>query len=279
MRHFELRFSIPADETISGMLMYALGEAGCNSFMEVENLLFAYIVADKVNDAVFERIPEVYALKGVAYQGQQALPEKNWNAQWEAGYEPVNIAGKCIVRAPFHKADPDVEHDIIIMPRMSFGTAHHETTALMIELLLEEDVNGKTVLDMGCGTAVLAILANKLGASHVLAIDNDEWAYSNAQDNVKLNAVANVKVEMGEARLLSGRKFDLILANINRNVLLADLNSYTTALNRPGTLIMSGFYKSELEIISSAAHGMGFELYLSREMNNWTAAVYQLRSG
>jgi ribosomal protein L11 methyltransferase len=279
MQHFELSFSVPDDDFSAGLLTYILGEAGCNSFMESEKLLLAYIEAEKIDDSFFLNLPELNGLKGVNYNGHQALPDKNWNTIWESDYEPVTIAGKCMVRAPFHQADPNISYDIVIMPRMSFGTAHHETTALMIELLLEQDVEGKSLLDMGCGTAVLAILAKKRGAYEVVAIDNDEWAYSNAMDNVKINQTETIKVEIGDAAQIGKRKFDIILANINRNILLADLSSYTAALNMQGTLIMSGFYIADLEMISTAAHGLGFELYLSREKNKWTAAVFNLRSG
>lgn len=276
MHHFELRFSHEGDTATNELLIALLADAGCNSFMEEGDKQLAYIEAESIDDSAFAKIISAYKLDGIKYLGHEAMPEKNWNALWESAYEPVLIDNRCLIRAPFHSAVAGIEHDIVIMPRMSFGTAHHETTALMISLLLEQALVGKAALDMGCGTAVLAILARRMGASPVLAIDNDEWAYNNACDNVVLNDTADIKVELGDVSLLDKRKFNLIIANINRNVLLADMQHYAQAMHAGSLLMLSGFYFSDLEMIKQKASEMGFDFVLSKSKNDWTAAVFTL---
>ncbi len=274
MHHFELRFSHAGDTATNELLIALLADAGCNSFMEEADKLLAYMEAESIDDSAFAEIVSAHRLDKIKYLGHEALPEKNWNALWESAYEPVLIDNQCLIRAPFHPAIEGIEHDIVIMPRMSFGTAHHETTALMISLLLEQELAGKAVLDMGCGTAVLAILARRMGASPVLAVDNDEWAYNNACDNVELNNTADIKVEFGDVSILGKRKFNLMIANINRNVLLADMHPYAQTMYAGGLLMLSGFYFSDLEMIKQKASEMGFDFVLSKSKNGWTAAIF-----
>jgi ribosomal protein L11 methyltransferase len=181
-----------------------------------------------------------------------------------------------MVRAPFHPEPTGVEFDIVIMPKMSFGTAHHETTKLMIQYLLSMQVSGKSLLDMGSGTAVLAILARMKGAFPVSAIDNDEWAYNNAVENVQGNNFADIEVLSGDASLLAGKTFDIVLANINRNILLNDIPAYRESLNADGKLFMSGFYSEDLPLIEAKANESGLRILSSRMDNNWTAACFTL---
>lgn len=278
MQYFELRFMHKGDTAAIELLVALLTDAGCDSFMEEGNELLGYISAESIDDNSFYGIVSSHKLHGVKYLGHAAMPDTNWNALWESAYEPVLIDNRCFVRAPFHPAAEGIQYDIVIMPRMSFGTAHHETTALMISLLLEQELVGKAVLDMGCGTAVLAILARLMGASPVLAIDNDEWAYSNACDNVVLNNTDDIKVELGDVSLLSNRKFNLLIANINRNILLADMQQYARALEADGLLMLSGFFLNDLGMIKQEASQCGFEFVISKTKNDWAAAIFNLIS-
>jgi ribosomal protein L11 methyltransferase len=207
-----------------------------------------------------------YSLKNIA--------DENWNAKWESDYDSVIIDNRCYIRAPFHKVKPEIEFEILIEPKMSFGTAHHETTAQMIQLLLGEDVEGKTVLDMGCGTAVLAILAKKKNAATVHAIDNDEWAYNNSVENVQRNNFTDIIVEQGDAALLKDRTFDVILANINKNILLADMEIYANSMHSGAIIMFSGFYKNDLEDIKSRALIYGLQYIMHIDKNDWVAAKF-----
>lgn len=276
MTQFVCRFTGRALSEKSELLSSWLSEQGFHGFMEEAQTLFAYIASDELDEDGIRQLLSHKSLEGVNYAGSEIIPEQNWNAQWESDYEAVKIGERCQVRAPFHLADPAVEHDIVIMPRMSFGTAHHETTYLMIGILLDHNVQGKHVLDMGCGTAVLGILASRLGAAQVLAVDNDQWACDNAGDNVKTNHINNITVAYGDAGKLAGMKFDLILANINRNILLADMTHYHAALHCGGRLIMSGFYIHDFDQIREKATKLGFALTERRIKNNWVAAAFQL---
>lgn len=253
-----------------------LAEIGFESFAEESSFLLAYIPE---KDFLKEKLESVSAIKkrlaGSNYR-VNLIEDQNWNALWESNYQPVDIAGRCFIRAPFHEPKPDSEFNILLKPKMAFGTAHHETTALMIGLLLDADVIGKKVLDMGSGTAVLAILAAMKGATEVSAIDNDEWAYNNAAENISLNDQERIEVLIGDARLLTEfPTIDLMLANINKNVLLSDIATYSKVLKQDGYLYLSGFYESDLEDISHEAKQNGL-MFVSRQVkNDWTAAIYK----
>lgn len=275
MNYIELKYPKPADEITSDLLVSDLGEAGFESFSEDELFISAYIPE---KDFLLENLFDLAPLKKFYDDGVleiNLIEDQNWNAVWESNYPPVLIANRCFVRAPFHEPDPKAEFNILIKPKMAFGTAHHETTELMTELLLETDVAGKVVLDMGCGTGVLAILASMKGAERITAIDFDEWAYKNSLENVEVNSIENIEVLMGDAeKINTSEKFDLILANINKNTLLKDLSVYASALKGDGQLFLSGFYDSDLEDISKKAMENGLIFDSSRTKNKWTAAVY-----
>lgn len=255
------------------IILAMLAETGFESFEEEGTALRAYIRKDLFDEArVAACLREIRELSGLACTTRE-IPDQNWNALWESSYEPVTVAGKCRVRAPFH-APGNLQFEIIVEPRMSFGTAHHETTSLMIEMLMDEDVTGRRVLDMGCGTGVLAILASMMGAAEVVAIDNDEWAFSNAADNLMINRAGNVQLIRGDAGSIPGPACNIILANINRNVLLEDINVYAEFLGTGGILLVSGFFLQDLPLIREAAAKAGLHYALHKSNNQWTAARF-----
>lgn len=275
MNYIELKYPKPAEEITSDLLVSDLGELGFESFAEDELHISAYIPE---KDFQIENLFGLAPLKKFYDEGVleiNLIEDQNWNAVWESNYPPVLIANRCFIRAPFHEPDPKAEFNILIKPKMAFGTAHHETTALMTELLLETDVRGKVVLDMGCGTGVLAILASMKGAEKITAIDFDEWAYKNSLENVEVNRLDNIEVLMGDAgKINTSADYDLILANINKNTLIKDLSVYAAALKGGAQLFLSGFYDSDLEDISNKAMENGLIFDSSRTKNKWTAAVY-----
>ncbi len=257
------------------LLISVLADVGFESFAENENgTLSAFIQAPQLTPELSSRLGSDEFVEFLDSFMIKRIADENWNAVWESQYEPVLIDNRCMVRAPFHPLHTDVEFDIVIMPKMSFGTAHHETTKQMIQYLLDMQVTGKSLLDMGSGTAVLAILARMKGAFPVSAYDNDEWAYNNACENVQSNNFADIEVLLGDSFLLHGKKFDIILANINRNILLNDIPVYRNSLNAGGILVMSGFYSVDLPLIEQKANENGLRIMSKRSENNWTAASF-----
>ncbi len=266
-----------AGEYTAELLINVLAEAGFESFTENENgTVSAFIQAHLFTPELSSRLSSDEFREYLDSFTVETIADQNWNAVWESQYEPVLIDNSCMVRAPFHPQQAGIEFDIVIMPKMSFGTAHHETTKLMIQYLLGLQIQGKSLLDMGSGTAVLAILARMKGALPVTAIDNDEWAFNNALENVVSNNYADIEVLLGDSSLLEGRKFDIILANINRNILLNDIPSYRQSLNSGGKLFMSGFYSEDLPLIEAKANEVGLSIMSKRMENNWTAACFTL---
>jgi ribosomal protein L11 methyltransferase len=259
------------------LLMAQLADAGFESFTENDNgTVSAFIQAPLYSTELVSRLSSDEFVEFLDSFRIERIADQNWNAVWESQYEPVLIDGRCSVRAPFHPRQAGIEFDIVIMPKMSFGTAHHETTKQMIQYLLSLYIEGKSLLDMGSGTAVLAILARMKGAKPVTAIDNDEWAYNNAMENVQSNNFADIEVLLGDSSLLAGKKYDIILANIKRNILLNDIPAYRKSLNEGGKLIMSGFYSEDLSLIEAKASETGLRLMSKRSENNWTAACFTL---
>lgn len=276
MNYVELNCSLPEGEAnFAEMIMAALGELGFESFVENVNGLLAYIPAPDFDVSVLNN-QELWPEGSTPSYTWQIIEDQNWNAVWESNFEPVIIDGRCMVRAPFHPKSNEVEFDIEIEPKMSFGTAHHETTAQIISLLLNTDVKGKTVLDMGCGTGVLAILAAMKGATEITAIDNDEWAYRNSLENTEKNNLPHISVYQGDAAMLKGKHFDILIANINRNILLNDMHHYRKCMTPGSILMMSGFYTQDVEAITTLAKELGLRFTGQTEQNNWATASFVL---
>ena len=289
MKYTEVTLTLSPLDPVRDLLVDALGNEGpYDSFVEIPNGLKAYVPTDQF-DAVWlqEQINELLQLTTGQTQGSaptiifstQAMPDKDWNEEWEKQHQPVLVeAGngcKVWVRAPFHDHRADADYEIEIEPKMSFGTAHHPTTYMMLSYLAELPVEGLRVLDMGCGTAVLAILAKMRGAAYVEAIDIDEWAYNNALENAQRNH-ADIIVRIGDADLLrqkqdGGKPFNLIIANINRNILLHDMDAYAAVLAPGGTLLLSGFYESDVPVLQQRAQELGLELGGKKVRDGWCA--------
>lgn len=274
MNYIAYTFSNPQNEALKDMFTELLGNVGFDSFMDVDEGFTAYCAENAFNEDALDGILAMEQLADVQVVKREIIPDQDWNATWESSYEPVVIDGICRIRAPFHEADNSYKFDLCIEPKMSFGTAHHETTAQIIKLMLSENFKGKDVLDMGSGTGVLAILAKKLGSAKTVAIDNDEWAYRNALDNVKLNDENEIIVELGDANTLNNRQFDIIIANINRNILLRDMHEYVKCLKKGGKIFFSGFYEADLQLIRNEAERLGLSYLNHIKENDWTAAVF-----
>ena len=274
MNYYACSFTNPDNENLKDMFMELLGEIGFDSFMDTDEGFDAYCQEPLLNEEELNDIMQMEQFANVKLIKKELIPDQDWNATWEASYEPVIINEFCRIRAPFHKVEGSYKYDLIIEPKMSFGTAHHETTSQIIELMLKSDFTGQNLLDMGSGTGVLAILAKKLGSATTVAIDNDEWAYRNALDNISLNDENEIIVELGDASSLNDRQFDVILANINRNILLRDMKEYVKCLVDGGKIFFSGFYEEDLVLIAKEAERLGLTYSNHVTKNNWTAAVF-----
>jgi ribosomal protein L11 methyltransferase len=279
MEYTKLSCCITPDSEINRELAVAeLGNLGFESFTETEEIVEAYIPSKDFSPELMEseQIRENPYFK-LDYS-VEVIPDQNWNEVWEKNYfQPLLIEEKCLIRAPFHNEYPTAEYEIIIEPKMAFGTGNHETTYLMIAAILNQNTKGKTILDMGCGTGILGILASMKGAASVTAIDIDEWAFNNVNENTELNNIHNLKAELGGAELLRNRKFDIIYANIQRNVLLQDMEFYAAALNQGGEIIMSGFYSEDIKVIREKAEDCGLQYCDDNLRSNWCAARFTLQ--
>ncbi len=270
MNYIEYTFTVCPSVPGLEIAEAALSELPFESFTIEDGVLKAYIqeelfCEDDFNDMFLWDLPDME----ISYE-KKIIPQQDWNAVWESNFTPIDVDGKAMVRAPFHSA-PASGIDIIIEPRMSFGTGHHQTTYMMMQHLLSMDIDGKDVCDMGCGTAVLAILAKKLGGKNVVGIDIDQWAYDNAQDNIQANGVPDITVKLGGADALGDEKFDILLANINRNILLRYMQDYCAAIRDGGHLFLSGFYVPDAPVLIEEAARYGFKMVDAIEKDHWTA--------
>ncbi len=274
MNYYACSFSNPENDNLKDMFMELLGTIGFDSFMDTDEGFDAYCQEPSLDETELNEILQMEQFANIKFLKKELIPDQDWNATWEASYEPVIINEFCRIRAPFHQVEGSYKYDLVIEPKMSFGTAHHETTSQIIELMLQSDFTGLNLLDMGSGTGVLAILAKKLGSATTVAIDNDEWAYRNALDNIRLNDENEIIVELGDANSLNDRRFDVILANINRNILLRDMKEYVKCLVDGGKIFFSGFYEEDLVLITKEAERLGLKYVNHVTKNNWTAAVF-----
>ncbi|WP_040282499.1 50S ribosomal protein L11 methyltransferase [Psychroserpens damuponensis] len=256
------------------ILIAELGYAGFESFVETEDGVTAYIQKEEWHDKILNDIQILNSNEFDITFSSEEIEQTNWNAEWEKNFNPIIVDNMCSVRAPFHEK-PNTEYDIIIEPKMSFGTGHHETTHMMIQHILKNDFKDKSVLDMGCGTGVLAILAEMKGAKPLDAIDYDNWCYLNSLENVERNQCQHISVEEGDASVLPGRHYDIVIANINRNILLNDMATYANTLNDNGTLFLSGFYNDDIKVIEAECNKHGLVHVETLERNNWVALKFQ----
>lgn len=266
-------FAINPVELGSEILIAELGEKAFESFIETETGISAFVQKDLWDTNILE---DIQILENPEFKIEytfEEIEQVNWNEEWEKNFEPIDVDGKCHVRAPFHEKT-SAEYDIVIEPKMSFGTGHHETTHMMIQHILETDFTNKKTLDMGCGTAILAILAEMKGAQPIDAIDIDNWCYLNSIENAERNNCKHISVYEGEASLLKEKKYDVIIANINRNILLNDMQQYVDCLNKNGILFLSGFYTEDIPAISESCTSKGLTYVKQFERNNWVALKF-----
>lgn len=275
----DFRYESPVEkEIISDILAAELGEIGFESFSVNESGLEAFIPEKQYEEARLQKKLASFPLEGVTFHyNVTPIPDRDWNEEWEKNYfRPIVIGSGCAVRASFHPVVEGVRYEIVIDPRMAFGTGNHETTFLMLSEMLSLDLQEKSLLDMGCGTAVLAILAAMKRCRRTVAVDIDEWAYRNALDNIRLNRLPAVEVKLGGAEVLAGLEpFDFIFANINRNILLSDLGRYGAAMKPGADLFMSGFYREDLPLICAEAEHNRLDFISSSEKNRWVAARFR----
>ena len=281
MKYFEVTFTTsPCNETVNDVVSALAGEIGFESFVEWDNGVQAYIQQNLFDEEALKSMVADFPLPDttVEYTVVEA-EDKDWNEEWEKNFfQPIVIGDRCCIHSTFHKDTPQTEYEILINPQMAFGTGHHETTSSIISELLEADLQGKSVLDMGCGTSILAILASMRGADPITAIDIDDWCVNNSRDNIALNGIENITVEWGDANLLKEREpFDVIIANINRNILLADMAQYAACMHSGSELFMSGFYVQDIPVIQEKAESLGMEFIHHREKNNWAAVKFIMK--
>ena len=277
MNYLEFTFTLE-DQEMQDILIALLAEMGFDTFDETGHLLLAYTDADAFDEARTEALNTLCAQLNCSYR-YTTMADKNWNEEWEKQFQPVIIENRCIIRAPFHQADDAYEQEIIIAPRMAFGTGHHASTYLMVQAMMDMDLSKKTICDAGTGTGVLAILAAKLGATDILALDNNEWAYNNALDNLALNDVLEVvDMQLAEPPLIQDKKFDVILANINRSVILEYMELFRHALNDRGTLLLSGILTADMPLITRAAASAGLQEVRNLTREDWSCVEYTIHA-
>ena len=266
-------FSVIPLQPGTEILIAELGYAGFESFVETENGVSAYIQKDEWNAHILDAIQILQSDEFTIEYTSEEIEQVNWNAEWEKNFDPIEVDGLCAVRAPFHPKT-ETKYKIIIEPKMSFGTGHHETTHMMLQYILENDFSDKTVLDMGCGTSVLAILAEKRGATNIDAIDIDTWCVENSKENIARNNCKSIHVQLGDAGIIPKQKYDVVIANINRNILLTDMIHYKESLLEGGELYLSGFYSEDLPLIKEACNKLGLRFVDNKERLNWIAGKF-----
>lgn len=279
MKYYEVIFETsPNTEIVKDVLSGVVADIGFESFVYNDNGMTAYIQQKTFSKEALDAVIADFPLENttIRYEVKES-EDKDWNKVWEDNFfTPIVIGDRCVIHSTFHKDVPSAEYDIVINPQMAFGTGHHETTSLILEELLNADLTGKSVLDMGCGTSILAILASMRGASKLLAVDIDNWCVENSKDNLALNHITNVEVEEGDASLLKDRgPFDVVIANINRNILTADMHAYVERMNPGAVIYMSGFYVDDIPVIRAEAERNGLEFVHHNEKNRWADVMFR----
>jgi len=276
MNYYEISFTVEDEEGYRrDLLINALGEIGFDTFEETEDGFNAYIPVDDFSEEVLIATLNPFYEQFPFSHKSTFIEQKNWNEVWESNFEPLVIGDEISVRATFHEPRPDVQYEIVIDPKMAFGTGHHQTTSMILQLMLDEDFAGKKVLDMGCGTGILAIMAGRLNAGHITAIDYDPVCYESTIENAQLNGISNIKALCGSKDAIPAEQFDTILANINRNILLDQMDKYAEVLKPNGTIFFSGFYEApDLDFITKAANQLGLTYLSHKKDNEWVAAKF-----
>lgn len=270
------RLLVTCNADYAEILTAELAEAGFDTFMETETGIEAYGEEGQVDGALVESIRQKYEHVQPLLFSQDRVPKENWNEAWEKNVEPIVVDNQCLVRAHFHAIDKQYPYEIVITPKMSFGTGHHQTTYLMLKSQLAIDHRDKRVMDAGCGTAILSIMACKLGARHVEAFDIDEWSVVNGRENAAVNNCAAINVAQGKlADLHFAEAFDIVLANINKNVLLSELSLYADHLTSGGLLLLSGFYETDVEDLLAEARCWDFSLCRQDSRESWATVLLQ----
>ena len=275
MEYLEFKFKVNPLQPWKDILEAELGEIGFESFADSAEGVDAYVQEENFDEESFSSMSVLSnGLCEIVFIKNKVIP-KNWNEEWEKNFSPINVDNRCVIRAPFHEAT-NADFEIVIEPKMSFGTGHHQTTHLMISYILDMDVKNMSVMDMGCGTGILAILAAQKGATNVDAIDIDEWAFENTMENAERNNVGFIVGAKGDASLLKGDEdYDLFIANINRNILINDMSTYAKSIKKGGQLLLSGFYETDIEQLVSETEKNGFELQEKRNKETWAALRFK----
>ena len=274
LTYIEYNFTIEPRDPATEILIAELGLFGFESFVETETGLLAYIQTEEHSEHIMNDIQILKSDQFNIKYSFKTIEQTTWNEEWEKNFTPINVDNRVYVRAPFHEPST-MDYEIVIEPKMSFGTGHHETTHMMIQHLLDLDVTDKSVLDMGCGTGILAIFAAMKNAKPIDAIDIDEWCVENTNENIEKNKCEFISVFLGDAELLKDQKYDIIIANINRNILLQDLPVYKRCLHTNGILLLSGFYTEDESLLQAKAKELGFEFLKKIERNNWLSLRFR----
>jgi len=275
MNYTQISFKLnPDNQENREILVAMLSDLAFESFNESEEQVMGYIPGESAN---LEEIKEITSLLPFSVQtANEIIPDKNWNEVWEKNYfKPLLIGNRCLVRAPFHTEFEPAEFELVIEPKMAFGTGNHETTTLVAEQILNMDLVGKTVLDMGCGTGILGMLASLKGAKSVIAIDIDTWSFESTVENARLNNILNLQAKLGDASLLGTETYEIIFANIHKNVIISDLPKYESVLQSGGKLFLSGFYTHDMPDVKAKAESLGLIDTGFQEKNSWV--VYSFK--
>ncbi|GAB1446597.1 50S ribosomal protein L11 methyltransferase [Flammeovirgaceae bacterium] len=275
---YHTRLSVTCDPLFSEILIAEISQAGFDSFLENENGFEAYAEVDRFDQVLVEEIKKKYDQVKPLLFFWDRIEKRNWNEEWEKSYEPIIVDDRCVIRAEFHQIEKEYPYSITITPKMSFGTGHHQTTYLMIKAQMDMDHKDKNVMDAGCGTAILSIMASKLGAKTIDAFDIDEWSVINGKENIEVNACKNINIRQGMiSELIFEYNYDIILANINKNILLQELPQYVSYLNPDGYILLSGFYEKDIPDMVTRAHPYPLKYIQSEVRENWASLLFQLK--